>query len=110
MQPVCSFKQVFQYTYLLGTFSPLIGYQFLLELPSFNADNFQLFLNQFSEQTPDEYKIMLLDNGAFHKAKSLVMPDNIFHLFLSPYSPELKPAKKYGSILKDNLLTKLIKL
>ena len=37
---------------------------------------------------------MLLDNGAFHKSKNLVIPDNITLLFIPPYSPELNPAEK----------------
>lgn len=37
---------------------------------------------------------MVLDNGAFHKAKALIIPDNIVLIFLPPYSPELNPAEK----------------
>lgn len=37
---------------------------------------------------------MLMDNGAFHKAKCLRWPDNIRPLFMPPYSPELNPAEK----------------
>jgi transposase len=48
----------------------------------------------FSEYNKEEYKIIVLDNGAFHKAKKLIIPDNIALLFLPPYSPELNPAEK----------------
>ena len=71
VQPVCNFQQVFKSTYLFGAFSPVTGTQFQLELPSCNADMFQLFLDQFSEINPTEYKIVVLDNGAFHKASTL---------------------------------------
>jgi transposase len=37
---------------------------------------------------------MVLDNGAFHKAKKLNIPENIALVFLPPYSPELNPAEK----------------
>jgi hypothetical protein len=43
---------------------------------------------------------MVLDYGAFHKAKSLRIPENIYLLFLTPYSPELNPAEKIWAILK----------
>ena len=43
---------------------------------------------------------MVLDNGAFHKAKTLKIPDNIGLIFLPPYSPELNPAANIGAILK----------
>ena len=70
VQPVCSFQQVFEYTYLFGAFSPVTGTQFQLEMPYCNADTFQIFLDKFSVIQPEEFKIMVLDNGAFHKAKN----------------------------------------
>ena len=38
-------------------------------MPSWNGDNFRLFLDEFSKENPDEFKIIVLDIGAFHKAK-----------------------------------------
>lgn len=43
---------------------------------------------------------MLLDNGAFHKAKRLVIPENIALVFLPSYSPELNPAEKIWWVIK----------
>jgi transposase len=51
-------------------------------------------LEQFSKTNPTELKIMLLDNGAFHKAERLVISENIILLFIPPYSPELNPSGK----------------
>ena len=77
VKPICPFQQVFKSLYLFGAFSPINGDQFLLEMPNCDAINFQLFLNEFSAQNPTEFKIIVLDNGAFHKAKSLIIPTNI---------------------------------
>jgi len=63
-------------------------------MPHCTTEMFQIFLDHFSEILPDELKIMLLDNGAFHKSNDLVIPDNIVLLFIPPYSPELNPAEK----------------
>lgn len=52
---------------------------------------------------------MVLDNGAFHKAKSLNIPDNIGLIFLPPYSPELNPAENIWAILKRKFTNKLYK-
>lgn len=109
MQPVCTFQQVFEYVYLFGAFSPITGMQFQLEMPRCTTDTFQLFLHEFSKQQPNEYKIMVLDNGAFHKAKSLKIPDNIFLLFLPPYSPELNPAEKIWQHIKRKFTNKHFK-
>lgn len=92
---------------MFGAFSPLNGDKFLLEMPNCNADNFQVFLDGFSQQNPDEFKIMVLDNGAFHKAKSLVIPANIALIFLPPYCPELNPAENIWAILKRKFTNKL---
>ena len=100
VKPICPFHQVFQNLYLFGAFSPLDGDKFLLELPNCNAINFQTFLDEFSEQNKSEFKIIVLDNGAFHKAKSLIIPENIALIFLPPYSPELNPAENIWAILK----------
>jgi len=41
-----------------------------------------------------ELKVILLDNGAFHKGKRLIIPKNIVLIFIPPYSPELNPSEK----------------
>jgi transposase len=41
-----------------------------------------------------ELKVIVIDKGAFHKAKRLKIQKNIMLVFLPPFSPELNPAKK----------------
>ena len=50
---------------------------------------------------------MVLDNGAFHKAKTLKIPENIGLLFLPPYSPELNPAENIWALLKRKFTNRL---
>jgi hypothetical protein len=109
VKPICLFQQIFQSTYLFGAFWPINGASFLLELPFCNSDTFQLFLNEFSIQNPNELKIMILDNGAFHKAKRLVMPKTLYLYFCLHSAPKLIRLKKYGQSLRDPLLTKYTK-
>ena len=56
-----------------------------------------------SGQSPEEFKILILDNGAFHHAKALQIPNNIALIFLPPYSPELNPAEKIWRHFKDRV-------
>ena len=63
----------------------------------------------FSKKRPQEYKIIVLDNDAFHKAKSLEIPENIGLIFLPPYSPELNPAEKIWANLKRKYTNKFCK-
>jgi transposase len=109
VKPICTFQQVFKSTWLSGAFSPITGDHFQLILPHCNADNFQVFLNEFSKENPNELKIMVLDNGRFHKAKKLIIPENIFLVFLPPYSPELNPAEKIWAKYKRAFSNKFYK-
>lgn len=107
IKPICPFHQVFQTVYLFGAFSPITGDSFLLEMPNCNADNFQIFLDELSKKYEHIYNVITLDNGAFHKAKSLVIPENIGLIFLPPYSPELNPAENMWAMLKRKFNNKL---
>jgi transposase len=78
-------------------------------MPHCNAANFQVFLDEFYQQKPDEFKIMVLDNGAFHKAKELIIPENIGLIFLPPYSPELNPAENMWQNYKRKYTNKSYK-
>lgn len=109
IKPICPFHQVYQSLYLFGAFSPITGDSFLLQMPHCNAANFQIFLDEMSKLKQDEYKIMVLDNGAFHKAKSLIIPHNICLIFLPPYSPELNPAEKIWAKFKRDFTNRLFK-
>lgn len=100
VKPICPFQQVFKYLYLFGAFSPLDGDSFLMEFPYCNAASFQIFLDQLAIAKKDTFNIIVLDNGAFHKAKSLKIPKNIVLIFLPPYAPELNPAEKIWWMMK----------
>jgi transposase len=109
VKPICSFQQVFKSLWIFGAYSPVTGEHFELEMPNCNSANFQIYLNEFSIKFADTYTIIVLDNGAFHKAKALEIPENIGMIFLAPYSPELNPAEKIWAIMKrkyTNLLCK----
>lgn len=81
----------------------------MLTLPICNSATFQVFLDEFASQRPDEFKVVVLDNGAFHKAKSLVIPNNIILIFLPPYSPELNPAEKIWAAFKRDFSNRVFK-
>ena len=105
-KPVCPYQHKFENTYLFGAFSAINGNSFLLELPFCNTETFQIFLNEFAKENPAELKVMVLDNGAFHKAQRLEIPKNIVMIFLPPYSPELNPAEKVWWLLKREFVCK----
>jgi transposase len=103
VKPIAPYQHKFDNLYLFGAFSPINGDSYLLEMPTCNTETFQTFLNHFSGQKPEEFKIIILDNGAFHHARRLIIPKNIALIFLPPYSPELNPAEKIWRFIKDHL-------
>ena len=109
IKPICPYQHKFDNTYLYGAFSPINGNSFLAELPECNTDWFEAYLDEFSRFEPTEYKIVILDNGAFHKALRLVIPENICLIFLPPYSPELNPAEKVWQEIKRQLVLRTFK-
>jgi len=86
-----------------GAVEPTTGESFFLGLPSLNATNFQMLLNEFSHGDQEPLKIILMDNGSCHTAKSLVIPDNVVCLFLPPYSPELHPIERLWQDVRAQL-------
>jgi hypothetical protein len=103
IKPVAPFLHRFDNLYLFGAFSPLTGDSCLLEMPHCNSATFQVFIDHMANQSPEEFKILLLDNGAFHHAASLKIPSNMAFIFLPPYSPELNPAEKMWRHFKDRV-------
>jgi len=109
VKPICTSHQEYSSTWLFGAFSPITGDDFLMEFPVCNTDTFQVFLDELSSEHPNTLIIMVLDNGSFHKAKRLKIPNNIKLLFLPPYSPELNPAEKMWARFKRAFTNKLFK-
>ena len=64
---------------------------------------FQIFLDEFAKVYPSSLNILVLDNGCFHQAKSLQIPENVIGLFLPPYSPELNPIERFWQDIKAKL-------
>ena len=101
VQPLVSSAYRFESLYLYGTVEPQTGQSFFLELPTLNTEGFQLFLDHFAAAHPTEFHLLLLDNGAFHKAHALRLPQNVALLFFPPYAPELNPIERLWRDLKD---------
>ena len=70
-------------------------------LPALTSRLFQLFLEQLAATAPAHFHLVILDNGAFHKARALRLPPNVGLLFLPPYAPELTPLERLWRDLKD---------
>ncbi len=70
-------------------------------MPALNSPLLQLFLERVAATAPAHFHLLVLDNGAFHKAHSLRRPPNVGLLVLPPSAPEVKPIERLWRDLKD---------
>jgi transposase len=103
VQPIATVAHTFDYFYLYGAVEPTTGASFFLALPGLNTALCQLWLDHFAQAFPDSFNLLILDNGAFHKAKAVQWPAHVAPVFLPPYSPELNPIECLWRDLKDQL-------
>jgi transposase len=103
VQPVATVSPPFDSFYLFGAVEPTTGASFFLELPTLNSGTFQLWLDHFAQAFPASLNLLVLDNGAFHKAHALQWPSNVAPVFLPPYSPDLNPIERLWRELKAQL-------
>lgn len=109
IKPVTEITLRYESVYLYGAVEPLTGARFFFEFSHLTSDCFQCFLEKFSEAFSESLNLLVLDNGRFHQAKSLKIPDNVILLFLPPYSPELNPIERLWQDIKAKLFTQSYK-
>ncbi|MEI9909725.1 MAG: transposase [Bacteroidota bacterium] len=84
IKPVAPFLHRFDNLYLFGAFSPITGSSCLLEMPHCNSHTFQVFIHQMAAQDADEFKIVILDNGAFSSCKVITNTKEYGAYFFTP--------------------------
>lgn len=107
VKPIVTYQHAFKSTYLYGSFSPINGDAFILEIAGVDSKIFEAYLYEFSKQNPDELKILIIDNAGFHSTKNITIPENIILINIPPYCPELNPAEKIWQYLKSNFKNQL---
>ena len=103
VKPIGPIQWKYPSFYVYGAVEPLTGDSFFLEFSHLDADCFQIFLDQFSQSHPQSLNVIQLDNGRFHLAKKLQIPQNIVLLFQPPYSPDVNPIERVWQFMKDKL-------
>lgn len=109
VKPIGQWQWQFQTFWLYGAVEPATGEHFVWQFSHVDTDCFQLFLEQFSLRYADTLNILQVDNGLFHKAKKLRIPDNVILLFQPPHSPELNPIERLWEHLKRPLKWELFR-
>ncbi len=102
-RPKVKSQLVRQYTYAYGAVNPVDGTFISLGLPRADTLCMAMFLQEVARISPDSYVMIFLDQAAWHKAKGLVIPENIRLLHIPPYSPELNPVEMACGKLSERI-------
>lgn len=107
VKPIGQVQWKFQATYIYGVVEPKTGENFFYEFSHLNSQCFEIFLELVSQHFADSILIIQLDNGRFHKAKKLKIPNNIILMFQPPHCPESNPIEQIWQYIKRGLRWKL---
>jgi len=106
VKPVGKYQHSYKWLWLWGCFSPITGGSFYWETPVVSNEIFEAFLKDFSQASPKELKLLVIDNAGFHACQNIEVPDNVKLIRIPPYSPELNPAERVWQWMKDRVSMK----
>ena len=89
-----------EYRYAYGAVEPLTGESCFLILPYCNTVCMNIFLEELSKQYPEDMILLCCDGAAWHKSKSLQVPENIELFYIPPYTPEMNPIEQIWKELR----------
>ena len=94
VRPIVPCHHVREHEYAYGAVDPIAGDRFFLIMPNSDTACMNIFLRELSAAYPKDYILLVLDNAAWHKSKSLAIPDNIYLFYLPPRTPEMNPIEQ----------------
>lgn len=97
-----------QFTYVYGGVSPLQGQLDWSLSEKMNTSQMAAFLSQVSQAHPGEFIVMVVDGASSHRAKELVVPENVRLIPLPGYSPELNPQEHIWDEVREKAFPNLV--
>ena len=76
------------------------------EINGVDSKIFEAYLDAFAKFNPREFKVIVIDNAAFHSIAKIKVPENIYLLNIPPYSPELNPCEQIWQYIKKRYKNK----
>src|SRR5438876_59505 len=73
-----------------------------------NTVQMAAFLSQVSQAHPQELLVMVVDGASSHKAKELIVPENVRLIRLPGYSPELNPQEHIWDEVREKAFPNLV--
>jgi hypothetical protein len=103
VKPLQVVEPLYESYWLYAAVEPTTGEAFWWELPSLDAECFDIFLNKFGQAYAESLNIVLLDQAPAHVAQRVSVPDNVVLVWLPAYSPELNPVERLWEDLKGRI-------
>ena len=100
IRPSVPCHHIREYRYVYGAVEPLTGDSYFLIMPFCNTVCMNIFLEELSKQFPDDIILLCCDGAAWHKAGSLLVPENVSLFFNPPYTPEMNPIEQIWKELR----------
>ena len=97
-----------EFTYVYGGVSPLQGQLDWSLSDKMNTAQMAAFLSQVSQAHPQEFIVMVVDGASSHKAKELIVPENVRLIRLPGYSPELNPQEHIWDEVREKEFPNLV--
>ena len=97
-----------EFTYVYGAVSPREGQLDWSLSQKMNTAQMNGFLLQVSQAHAQEFIVMVVDGASSHKAKELVVPENIRLIRLPGYSPELNPEEHIWDEVREKAFPNLV--
>lgn len=106
VRPIGKVRWRFESFWVYGAVEPATGESQFWLFSHIDGECFEAFLQSLSRAYPEDLLVVQLDNGGFHRKRSMQIPENVFLVFQPPYSPELNPIERVWQHLKDQLAWK----
>lgn len=108
LRPVVQNGYEREFTYVYGAVSPLTGELDWSLSAQMNTTHMNAFLGQVSQAHPEEFIVLVLDGASSHRAKALVVPENMRLISLPGYSPELNPQEHIWDEVREKAFPNLV--
>ena len=109
IRPIVPYQMVREYRQVYGAVDPISGDDFFIIAPTCNSLWTNAFLFELSKELGKDYALICLDNAAWHKSKTLEIPDNIRLFYLPKCTPEMNPIEQIWPEVRGEFKNKLYK-
>ena len=94
IRPCIPCHHIREYRYAYGAVEPITGDSCFLVMPYCNTVCMNVFLRELSAQFSDDVIMLCCHGAAWHKSRTLEVPDNIVLFYIPPYTPEMNPIEQ----------------